>query len=76
LVVTQKREQVYSHKWTRVLNTQKNRGKRYWRELPRSKDGGRNKGKPRFIEVLVPEHVGWEIACEKRACPACVRMKA
>lgn len=70
LVITKKREKIYSYQWVRAPNTERNK-KRVHRSLPRSKDGGRKNGKPRFIEVEIPQHTGWEIAEEKRACPTC-----
>ncbi len=52
-------------------NTKRNQERGEWRKLPRKKDGGRKNGKPRFIEVLIPNHTGWEIVKEERACPKC-----
>jgi hypothetical protein len=69
-LITRTRPQIYSQEWVRVRNTEANK-LRMWRELPRSRDGGRHKGKPRFIEVLVPKHTGWEIAEERAACHGC-----
>jgi hypothetical protein len=71
-LITKRRPQVYTQTWVRVRNTEAHR-LRIWRELPRSKDGGRKKGKPRFIEIAVPKHIGWEIAEEKRVCPKCAK---
>jgi hypothetical protein len=68
--ITRTRPQTYSQEWVRVRNTEANK-LRTWRELPRSRSGGRHKGKPRFIEVLVPKHIGWEIAEERSACRNC-----
>ena len=75
LVITQKRPRVYSHHWLVAPNCQRARDTRLWRELPRSKNGGRKNGKPRFIEIYVPNHSGWEIAREMRACGACAAKK-
>jgi hypothetical protein len=69
-LITRTRPQIYSQEWVRVRNTEANK-LRTWRELPRSRDGGRHKGKPRFIEVLVPTHTGWEIAEERSVCRNC-----
>jgi hypothetical protein len=69
-LITKRRPQIYSQQWVRAPNTEANKTREH-RKLPRSKDGGRNNGKPRFIEVLIPKHTGWEIAEEKRVCPAC-----
>jgi hypothetical protein len=71
-LVTKRRPQIYSQEWVRAPNTEANKA-RVHRKLPRSRDGGRHKGKPRFIEVLIPKHTGWEIAEEKRVCAACAR---
>jgi hypothetical protein len=71
LVVTLRRPRIYSARWTRTRNTPYARDHYDWRDLPRSKNGGRIHGKPRYIEVLIPQHTGWEIAREKAACPAC-----
>ncbi len=69
--VTRKRPRTYGQHWLRVRNSKKVRDTHIHRELPRSKDGGRVRGKPRFIEILVPLHTGWEIAREIGVCPAC-----
>jgi hypothetical protein len=70
-VVTEIRDRVYSRVWIRAPNTERNKARGAWRSLPRKLDGGKRDGKPRLIEMLVPEHVGWEIVTERRACPAC-----
>lgn len=70
-LVTRKRPRVYSQVWVRVRNTQEARDHHLFRYLPRSRDGGKVRGKPRFIEVLVPEHTGWEIGEERRVCRRC-----
>ncbi|MGN6369542.1 MAG: hypothetical protein ACTHN5_14890 [Phycisphaerae bacterium] len=74
-LITQRRPQIYSQEWTRAPNTPANK-LRPWRELPRSKSGGKRHGKPRFIEVLIPKHTGWEIAEEKTVCPRCAKHPA
>jgi hypothetical protein len=38
---------------------------------PPSLRDGRHKGKPCFIEVLIPKRTGWESAEERSVCPAC-----
>jgi len=76
LVVTRKRHRIYSEKWMVVPNTQHHRDHRVWRDLPRSRCGGKHQGKPRLIEIYVPVHVGWEIAEAKRACRPCVSRRA
>ena len=74
-LITNRRPQIYSQQWTRAPNTEANK-LREWRELPRSQSGGRKHGKPRFIEVLIPKHTGWEIAEEKDVCPRCAKYPA
>ena len=77
-LITKRRPQIYSQEWTRAPNTEANK-LREWRELPRSQSGGRGgrkNRKPRFIEVLIPKHIGWEIAEEKRICPRCAKRPA
>ena len=74
-LITQRRPQIYSQQWTRAPNTEANRA-RLHRKLPRSEDGGRKNGKPRFIELLIPKHTGWEIAKEIPICPRCAKHPA
>jgi len=73
MVVTGRRARVYSKKWIRVPNSEEAKEKWQWRDLPRKLRGGRRQGKPRFIETLIPENEGWEIAQERRMCRACAK---
>ncbi len=66
--VSRKRSRIYSQHWLIVRNTKKARDTHIHRDLPRSQRGGKKNGQPRFIEVLVPNHTGWEIAEEQRIC--------
>jgi hypothetical protein len=70
-LVTRQRPRTYSQEWVRVINSQKAKDSHEWRDLPQSKSGGRVRGKPRYIEVLIPKHTGWEIAEEVNVCPEC-----
>jgi hypothetical protein len=71
-LITRKRPRTYGQKWVVARGTEKSKDAHVWRDLPRSRSGGRVKGKPRYIEVLVPLHTGWEIAEEQRVCSRCV----
>ena len=71
LIVTQTRPRIYAQHWVRAVNTPLSKESHMWRDLPRRHNGGKKKGQPHFIEILIPKHVGWEIVEEKRACPAC-----
>jgi hypothetical protein len=75
-VVIQKRARVYAQHWVRAPNTQENRDRFQFRELDRKRRGGKKGGKPRFIEILVPRHEGWEIVKEVGVGTLCQRKVA
>jgi hypothetical protein len=70
-LVTRKRPRVYSQVWVRARNTPEAKDSHTWRDLPRARSGGKVRGKPRYLEILVPQHTGWEIAEEQRVCAHC-----
>jgi hypothetical protein len=75
-MVVERRAKVYSQHWVRAPNTEVNKERFQWRDLDRKRRGGRKQGKPRFIEILVPRHEGWEIVKEVGVCALCQRKVA